>query len=60
MTIHEIRQKNEHLFRWAENVFKERCEQPSEGDPMEAAMLMEAILASLTAIHMAEKEIQGL
>lgn len=52
MTIDDIRKKHEYLFQWAEGVFKERLQDPDQGDPMEAAMLMEAILTSLTAIHM--------
>ena len=55
MNISEIRVKHEHLFVWAEHAFKERCEDPNQGDPMEAAMLMEAILTSLTAIHMEQQ-----
>lgn len=54
MSIQEIQRKHEQLFHWAEECFKERCKDPNQGDPMEAAMLMEAILASLTGIYMAQ------
>jgi len=56
MNITELQHKQEQLFRWAEACFKERCSDPNQGDPMEAAMLMEAILTSLTAIHMGIQE----
>lgn len=58
MTIQEIKQRHEKLFYWAEQAFQDRIQEPSQGDPMEAAMLMEAILASLTACYMSEQSAQ--
>jgi hypothetical protein len=54
MTIDEIRRKLEMLFAWAEREFRERNEKSGE-DPMEAAMLMDAILTTIVAIYVAEK-----
>jgi len=52
MTLTEIQVRHEQLFAWAEREFKERLEN-SSGDPMEAAMVMEACLTSLAAIQIA-------
>jgi hypothetical protein len=54
VTLDEIRRKHEQLFKWAEQEFQERCQREGMGDAMEAALLMEAILTALTAIHMGE------